>query len=361
MKNEFTQNGAPPAGHSVRGNILFTFGILIALYLVWLLRDVLLLIYVSGLFAVVLLPVVQGIQRLRIGKWRPDHGTAILIIAVLLVGAIAGFLFLTIPPIVREMKSFIQALPGRSPVFFQKLQHLPLLRDIDFAALQNRLKQDTAQHLGTFVSSISDWATKIFEIVTGIILTVYFLAEGDHVYRWFLSMVPMQRRKRLDCTLQRAATRMGRWLLGQLLLMLILGVLSVIVFNAIHLRYAFVLAMLMGAFNIVPFVGAMISTALAMLVAAGDSWEKVLAVLVFELIYAQIENAYLTPRIMQSSVNLAGIAVFIALLLGGGLAGIPGVLVAVPSAVLIAVLIDEYVVLPANIPAEPERSPAAHR
>ncbi|HWF66409.1 MAG TPA: AI-2E family transporter [Acidobacteriaceae bacterium] len=357
MRNETTQTAPQPSRRSVRGDILFTFAVAIGLYLAWLLRNVLVLIYVSALFAVVLLPVVRGVQRLRIGNWRPSHGVAILFITVLLIGGIAVFLFLTIPPVLREIKSFVQALPERSPAFVGKLQRLPLLRDIDFGALQVRLKQDTAQHAGTFVSSISDWATKFFEIITGIILTVYFLAEGDHVYHWFLSMVPVQRRTRLDETLQRAAIRMGRWLLGQLMLMLILGILSGIVFGAIHLRYAFALAVLMGSFNIVPVVGAMVSTSLAMLIAAGESWEKVLAVLVFELVYVQIENAYLTPRIMQSSVDLAGIAVFIALLLGGGLAGVAGVLVAVPSAVLIAVLIDEYVIQPANAARDLEAEP----
>lgn len=352
MRNESPQAVVSPTHRSVRGDILFTFAIAIGLYLAWLLRDVLTLIYVSALFAVVLLPVVRGVQQLRIGKWSPGHGISILIISVLLVGAIAGFLFLTIPPVVREITSFIQALPGRSPAFLDKLQRFPVLRDINFAALEARLKQDTAQHVGAFVTSVSDWATKFFEIITGIVLTVYFLAEGHHVYRWFLSMVPVARRNRLDGTLQRAATRMGRWLLGQLALMLILGILSGIVFGALHLRYAFALAVLMGCFNIVPVVGAMISTSFAMIVAAGESWEKVLAVLIFELVYVQIENAFLTPRIMQSSVDLAGIAVFIALLLGGGLAGIAGVLVAVPSAVLIAVLIDEYVVQPANASVE---------
>lgn len=343
-----------PGRRSTRGDILFTFAIAIGLYLAWLLRDVLILLYVSALFAVVLLPVVHGVQRLRIRGWRPSHGVAILVIAILLVGGIAGFFFLTIPPLVREIKSFAQALPGHTPGFMGRMQRLPLLRDINFAALEAKLKQETVQHVGAFVASVSGWATKFFEIITGIILTVYFLAEGDRVYRWFLSMVPTARRRRLDQTLQHAATRMGRWLLGQLMLMLILGVLSGIVFGAIHLRYAFALAVMMGCFNIVPVVGALVSTSLAMLVAAGESWEKVVAVLAFELIYAQIENAFLTPRIMQSSVNLAGIAVFIALLLGGGLAGIPGIFVAVPSAVLVAVLIDEYVVRPANVEGDPD-------
>ncbi|MEO6829060.1 MAG: AI-2E family transporter [Acidobacteriaceae bacterium] len=332
----------------VRGDILVAFAVAIALYLAWLLRDILVLLYVSALFAVVLMPVVRAVQRVQIGKRHPSHGLSIFIITVALIAAISGFLILTLPPVVHQVKSFVQGLPNRSPAFLDKLQRLPVLRGMDFSGVEQKLKQEIAQNVGSFVTSISGWAAKIFEIITGIILTVYFLAEGEHVYRWFLSLVPAVRRDRLDDTLQRAAARMGRWLLGQLALMLILGVVSGVVFASMHLRYAFALAVLMGSFNIVPVVGAMVSTAIAMLVAAGDSWGKVLGVLIFELVYAQIENAYLIPRIMKSSVDLAGAAVFIALLLGGGLAGVAGVLVAVPSAVLVAVLVEEYVIRPGD-------------
>lgn len=335
---------ASPPRRSVRGDILFTFAIAIGLYLAWLVRDVLVLLYVSALFAVVLLPVVRGVQRLRIGRWSPSHNIAILIIMVGLIGAISGFLVLTVPPLAREVTTFIQRLPGHSPDFIDKFERLPVLRTMNFGVIEAKLKQNTAQHVGLFVSSVSNWAAKLFEIITGIVLTIYFLVEGEHVYQWFLSLIPVTRRYRLDETLQRAATRMGRWLLGQLTLMLILGIASAIVFGAMHLRYAFALAVLMGAFNIVPVVGALVSTSVAMLVAAGESWEKVLGVMIFELIYVQVENAYLTPRIMRTSVDLAGTAVFIALLLGASIAGIPGVLVAVPSAVLVAVLIDEYII-----------------
>jgi predicted PurR-regulated permease PerM len=354
MKYEIPPSAFPQSRRSIRGDILFAFAIAIGVYLAWLLRDVLVLLYVSALAAVVLMPVVRSVQRLRIRNWHPNHGIAILIITVLLVGAIVAFLILTLPPVIHEVTTFVKGLPDRSPAFLQKIEQLPILRDIDFNAIEAKLKQDTAQHVGLFVSSVGNWAAKFFEIITGIVLTVYFLAEGEHVYQWFLSLVPIARRERLDETLQRAAARMGRWLLGQAVLMLILGIASGIVFGAMHVRYAFALAVLMGAFNIVPVVGAMISTSIAMLVAVSDSWEKALGVLIFELVYVQIENAYLTPRIMKTRVDLAGTAVFIALLLGGSLAGVAGVLVAVPSAVLVAVLIEEYVIRPAEVPEPPE-------
>jgi predicted PurR-regulated permease PerM len=338
----------PTSNRSARGNILFAFAIALAIYLAWVLRDVLILLYVSALAAIVLMPVVRGVQRLRIGRWHPGHGIAILIIMVGLIGSVTLFLILTLPPVVHDVATFVKALPGRSPGFLQKIEGLPVLREMNLTAVEARLKQDTAQNAGVFISSVSNWATKIFEIITGIVLTIYFLAEGEHVYTWFLSLVPPFRRERLDETLQRAAERMGRWLLGQLALMVILGLASGIVFGAIHLRYAFALAVLMGAFNIIPVVGALVSTSVAMLVAASESWEKVVVIVVFELIYSQVENAFLTPSIMKSRVDLAGTAVLIALLMGVSLAGVAGALVAVPTAVLVAVLIDEYVIQPSN-------------
>ena len=114
----------------------------------------------------------------------------------------------------------------------------------------------------------------------------------------------------------RAEVRMGKWLLGQGTLMLILGVSSTIVFLALHVRYAYALGVLMGLFNIVPVARALISVALVVLVAAIDSWGRVVGVLIFYAIYAQVETSYLTPRIMRTSVDLAGLSVIIALLLG---------------------------------------------
>lgn len=349
----------PRPRRNIRGDILFTFAIAIGLAAAWVLREILVLIYVSAMAAVVLVPVVCAVQSLRIRNWHPGRGIAILIIMAVLLGSMAVFLVFTVPPVVKEVKGFIHAMPGRSPAYFDKLERLPFLRSMNFDAIEARLKQDISQHIGTFVSSVSHWAGQFFAIVTGIILTIYFLAEGDHVYHWFLSLVPVTRRERLDGTLQRAGTRMGRWLLGQLALMLILGVTSGIVFAILRVPYAFALAVLMGAFNIIPVVGALVSTTIAMLVAVSSSWGKVLGIMIFELVYSQIENGFLVPHIMKTRVDLAGTAVFIALLLGVSLAGVAGALVAVPSAVLVAVIVEEYVIRPADDAGEADVVPVA--
>jgi predicted PurR-regulated permease PerM len=96
--------------------------------------------------------------------------------------------------------------------------------------------------------------------------------------------------------------------------------------------------------NCIPIAGGVVTILLVGLVAALDSWTKMALVFLFYVIYLNIENAFLTPRIMRQSVNLMGLTVLIALIAGTELAGIVGALVAVPTAALIAVLMDEYFV-----------------
>jgi predicted PurR-regulated permease PerM len=192
--------------------------------------------------------------------------------------------------------------------------------------------------------SIKGWAGKLLDVFMGIILTVYFILEGDHAYLWFLSFFPLERRGRLDTALQRAEIRIGKWLLGQGTLMLILGVTSTIVYLSLHVRYAYALGVLTGLLNIIPVLGAAISVVLALLVASINSWGSVLGVAIFYVVYLQVENSYLTPRIMKNSVDLPGLAILVALLIGTALEGALGAMVAVPTAVLVAVLVDEYLI-----------------
>jgi len=328
-----------------RGNIVFAFALALALYLAWLVRDVLVLLYVSALFAVVLSPVVRATANLRVGRWRPFRGSvAIPFLVLSLALLVVAFSSLAFPPIVRDLQTFSGEMPTRLPALLAKLQHIPLSRRIDPGQIISRLQDWTAQGAGYLLTSAKNWAGGIARIVMGFVLTVCFLLEGDRAYRWLLSFFPAAPRRRLDAALQRAAIRMGNWLLGQASLMLILGVTSTIVFVSLDLRYAYPLGVLTGLLNIVPVAGAALSLGLALLVAAIDSWGRVLGVAIFFAAYLSIENYFLVPFIMRNRVNLPALGIFVALLLGSAFAGVPGAMVAIPTAVLVSVLLDEYLV-----------------
>jgi len=329
---------------TIRSGIVFALTIVLALYLAWMIRKVLVLLYVSALFAVVLQPLVLFVANLRIGPFQPFRRVAIFLLLLLVVGGLVAFGFVAVPPVARDLQEFGKEMPQRLPILMERLHHVPIVNQSNVADLSDQIQNYAGTSATYLLLSIRNWASSLFTIAMSLILTIYFTLEGDIAYRWVLSLFPLRSRNRLDLTLRRAEVRMGRWLIGQGSLMLILGLTSTVVYVSLHVRYASALGVLTGLLNIIPVLGAAICIVLALLAAAVDSWGRVLGVGIFYIIYLWLENSFLTPRIMKSSVDLPGLAIIVALLLGAELQGVVGALVSVPTAVLVAELIDEYLV-----------------
>lgn len=312
----------------------------LALYAAWLTRDVLLLIYVAALFAVVLSPAVQAIRRVRIGKWQP--GTGLALVALLLGGlaVVAGLFAFALPPIYEDARGLAADWPRQAAALGERIRQLPYAGQFDPASLQQYADEAVGGAFGIF----KRLAGGVFWLMSWLILTVYFILDGERAFHWTMSMVPGRERPRLVATLQRAQKRMSLWLMGQGSLMLTLGLLSALVLGLLGVRYYYALAVFAGLANLVPIVGPVATIVVAGVVAVIDGWGKLAAVVAFYIIYQQVENAVLVPRIMKYTVDLPPLAIISALALGGALAGILGALIAVPSAALAAVLIDEYLV-----------------
>jgi predicted PurR-regulated permease PerM len=323
---------------------VFAFGLLLAGYVAWLVRDVLVLLYVSALFAVALTPLVQAVSGFKIGHRRPFKGIGLLVLLVAAAGGLTLFGFLALPPVISDLQSFAQEMPKRMPAMLDQVRRLGIAEGPQAAAISAKV-QDMLSNAATYLLySVTGWAGGLFDVVMGIVLTIYFILEGAQAYAWFLAFIPTEQRGRLDGALRRAETRMASWLVGQGSLMLILGAVSTIVYVSLGVRYAYALGFLTGLLNIIPVVGAALCVGLALLVAAIDSWGRVIGVAVFYVIYLNVENSFLVPRIMRSRVNLPGWAILVSLLIGSSLAGVLGAMVSVPTAVLVAVLLDEYLV-----------------
>lgn len=344
LRHSVTSDGLSRA--AVRGHILFVFAVGLALALAWHLRETLTLIYVSALFAVVLTPIVQSLMDFELRGGRRISRTAAIgfLLGTVVLGLVVFFV-VGLPPVIRDMHQFGVDLPRRLPGILARVKRLPMADRLGVDEIAGKAESALSSTAEYVFSSLPKLMGSILSLLTGLILCVYFMLEGDDAYRWLLSLIPNeQKRRRLDTTLQRAELRVSKWLIGQGLLMLILGVSSTVVFGLLHVRYFFLLGVLMGLMNLIPIAGGVITILLAAGVAALDSWAKMSGVLIFYAVYVNIENAFLTPRIMKSSVDLMGLTVLIALLAGTEVAGIVGALVAVPTAAVIAVLMDEYVV-----------------
>lgn len=325
---------------SHRSDILFTFALLLAGVVVYFARDVLLLIYVSALLAVVIMPAVNVVRKFHLGHWWPGRGAAIVLLVGILLALLAIFVIFMLPPIFRDMQAFGADLPRRTAGLYERVRKLPLSGRLDPASLQEHAAAAVGGAFGLF----RGLAGGLFAFFSCLILTVYFVIDGDRAFYWLMSLVPGKARPRLQSTFLKAEHRVRHWLVGQAALMLILGVSSGVAFGLMHIKYFYALAVIAGVLNIVPILGPIVLVVLASIVAVFDSWAKLLGVLAFYFLYHETETAYLTPKIMKYSVGLPPLAVIVALTVGGALAGIVGALIAVPTAALVAVFIEEYLV-----------------
>src|SRR5215831_12415582 len=288
-----------------RSDILFFFGVLLLLWAAYTVRDVLLLIYVSALFAVVVSPAIGAVQKMKVGKWRAGRGFAIVFLFLML--ALAGSLFMVFafPPIYRDARQFAADWPSHLASLSAGVQHLPFGYKIDPAALQKYAGEIVGGAGGLFLNL----AGGIFGLFTAVILTAYFIIDGDRTFKWAVSLFSFDQQRWLASTLLKAKARMRNWLIGQALLMLSLGLSSLLVYWLLGLRYFYLLAMFAGIANIVLIAGPICAVVLASAVVLLDSPEKLVGVIVFFAVYFQVESVFLSPRIMKHTLNLAPLAV----------------------------------------------------
>jgi predicted PurR-regulated permease PerM len=218
--------------------------------------------------------------------------------------------------------------------------HLPFTRNLSSGEVLHYLEIA----FGGASSMFQSVTHGVVAVLTVLLLAAYFILDGPQSFAWFVWVFPPSQQPRLREALLHGGHRMRRWLGGQALLMLAQGLSGLLAFWLIHVRYFYVLAILAGLFNIIPVLGPILTVIVAGLVAAIDSYTKLLGVVIFYVLYHNIENAFLNPRIMEARVHIPAVGIIAALVIGDALAGIVGILIAVPTAALLSVLIDEYVV-----------------
>lgn len=321
-----------------RSIVLFCFGIGLLLYICFILRQALFLIYVGALFAVLLYPLAQTIQRIRIWKWSPGVGSSVLILFGGMIAVVLLLLIWFVPKLLGDVHSIRQIWP-------QRLNQIQEWMHRTIPAL-NISANDINAYLREFVRRDFQPAQLTKGLIaagTVLLTSAYFMIDGERSIAWLVSLFPPRTQSRARSTLLRGGHRMQKWLSGQAILMATHGTSAFFAFWLLHVKYFYALAVFAGLVNVIPVLGPIITVIVAGLIAAMDSFSKLLGVVVFFVIYHNVENAFLNPRIMESRVNIPAVTIIVALVLGEEFAGIVGMLIAVPTAVLISVLIKEYV------------------
>jgi predicted PurR-regulated permease PerM len=318
----------------------------VALYQV---RTVLMLVYVSGLLAIGLAPIVRAVERqkiLPVGTRRFPRWVAILTLYVVLLSVLVGVGFAVVPPLVAQA----QALSRRIPDLFARAQQFLMDRGlIDHELTMTEALQRApsgvlssgGDAVATVIGAVMGLAGGVFGLVTILILTFYMLVESDTIFRRFVRLFPVEQRLRVATVSSDISMKVSAWLGGQLLLGAIIGVTATVGLWLIGVPYYFVLGLIAGIGELIPMVGPLLSAIPAIVVALTVSPGLALATAVFFLAQQQFENHLLVPKLMERQVGVSAVTVIVALLIGGSLLGIVGALLAVPTAAALQVIIDE--------------------
>jgi predicted PurR-regulated permease PerM len=320
---------------------------IVCLLTVWAARGALILIYVSGLIAMGFSPLVGLIERTGAKKkhrkgW--PRVLAILSVYLACLGVLVVVGLLVIPPLVDQANSLWQ----RAPELFDKAQTVLIRYKLmtERVTLQEAVRQAPAGSGGnavsTFFSAVSSVVGGVVGLITIVILSFYLLIEGDGVMHYASRFLPEHQRTPMSRAARESVVKVSAWLRGQATLAGVMGAFAAIGLGFMHVPYFYVVALIAAVGETIPVVGPIIGGVTAIAVALTVSTRLALTVAIYFIVLQQLESNLLVPKIMERRVGVSAVAVMVALLIGADLFGIVGAILAIPTAAILSVLLDQF-------------------
>lgn len=331
----------PPMSHYAK--VTFTVvAVLVAIAAAWAVRSTLLLVLVAAVLAVGLDPPVRRLQRMHISR-----GWAVTLIFLATVAFLVVFGFLVIPPLVREVRQLAADIPG----YVARLKNdQGWIGDLEnkyhlstkLKEITDRLPSLASQSLGKILGITASVASVIFNLLTISILTIYFLMSLPQGRRTIEGTFRGEHRARNVMVFEEAIQRIGGYVSGNIATSIIAGVTSYVFLRILGVPFAAALGMWVGIADLIPTVGATLGALAAVAVAfLGGSVADGIATIIYFVIYQQVENYVIVPRVMKKAVDLSPAAVIVSVLIGGSLAGFAGALLALPLAAAAKVVLRQ--------------------
>jgi predicted PurR-regulated permease PerM len=301
-------------------------------------RAVLVLIGLALFLAIGLEPAVSVLTRRWLPRW-----AAVLTVMVAGLAVVGGFLTAAIPPLVRQATQFI----AQTPTMLTRLQsHNSLLGQLNNRFhLQQRLQQIFSGDASGLVNGLLGAGQVVFgALASGLILlvlTVYFVVDLPRIRATLYRLVPHSRRPRAILLGDEIFAKVGGYVLGNLLISLVAGILTFIFLAIFGVPYALLLSIFVAILDLLPVIGSTIAGVGVCLVALSVSLPVCLATAGFFVVYRLVEDYLLVPRIIGRAVKVPALVTVVAVLLGGALLGIVGALVAIPVAAALLLLGQE--------------------
>ena len=344
---------APPLS---AGRVMaYTASVLFVIGLAWFLlqvRSILLLLVLGILIGAAMDPVVY---RLRLKGL--SRGQAIASIYLVIAAGIGLGLYLLVPTLVDQGTEFYnstQRTDDDPTTIFDDLRAEARNSGSGFVEAVgpraiSRIEdfyRDTIDNPGSVTSQALTVVTSVLGFivttVSVLIVAFYWMTEKALIKRVVLGLFPLDKRERAHSAWDGIEARLGGWTRGQLILMVVIGVLSGIAYFLLGVEYWLALAIWAGLTELIPFIGPILGGGVAFAVAlATDGWEQALIVAGFVLVLQQLEGNVLVPRVMQNAVGMTPLTVILAVLTGSVLLGPFGAVLAIPIGSAVQVILQD--------------------
>jgi predicted PurR-regulated permease PerM len=328
------------------GEWIGLFALFISLYILWQIRQIVLLIFAAVILATILNRVVKFLQRYRIKR-----GIAIAIAVISLIVIVVGFFAIVVPRIVEQLQQLVDLLPQivtrlqswnawlRNAIPGQILDNTDGLQ-----ALTQQLQTYVGTLLGNFIGLIRNSLSIFLNFLLFLVLTVMILVNPRQYRRVFILAFPSFYRRRIDEILQECEESIVGWIRGTLFNMLVIAVLSYIALLILGVRLPLINALLAGLLEFIPNLGPTLSILPPALLSLLDTPWKAVGVIIAYLVIQQFESLILVPFVMQREVSLMPAFTLIAVVVFASFFGFLGLFLAIPLLIVTQIWLKEVLV-----------------
>jgi predicted PurR-regulated permease PerM len=334
-----------PAPAAIVRIVLIVVGVVVSLYVIYLLRKPLSWVFIAGFLAIALSGPVNFLSRFMPRKL----GMAVTYLGLICIPIL--LIAVLVPPIVREGSD----LADKAPQYAQDIQDFvnknpklqKLEKDYGFVTKLKKKAQQLPNKIGDAAGALGDvgvsLVNSIFALVSIIILSVFLVGSGPRWIRQVIDLQPPEHRQRLERAFTRIGQAVGSYVAGALAQAVLAGVTTFIVLTILGVPFAGPLAVVTALADLVPLVGATIGAILVGFVTLFGNFPEVTIIwIVWAIVYQQVENSVIQPQIQRRAVDVHPFGVLVAVLFGSTLFGIVGALMAIPIAATLLITWREY-------------------
>ncbi len=319
--------------------IFRTILVLIGFWFLYVIRDILLILFAAIVVAWAIEPLARQLARYRIPR-----AVTVVSVYILGIGLISLVVSLLIPPLTAQVRGLAQSLPGVAAHFNQWLE-LPGIDQVQIVeqaqGLLGRLGDSLANAGAGLVARTRGVLSSFFSAIFVFVITFYLVIEHDPVKKLCRILLPKEHVAWVNTLLDKAQRQVARWVVAQLLLGIIVGSVVGVGLWMLGIPYALVLGLIAGILEIIPAIGPVLAAVPGVIIGATQGWALGLATLGLYWVVQQLENHILVPNIMRRAIGLNPLVTLIAVLLGARLIGIAGVILAVPAATILSVFLSD--------------------